>query len=66
MVYFTIHPVHPINTKGRNLKILKSGMMQFKDYLDSKGSDLSSSQEFLKFYALPYMNDPQVDLAIIQ
>jgi hypothetical protein len=31
----------------------------FKDYLNTKGSELSKTEEFLHFYALPYIPSPQ-------
>ena len=33
-------------------------MAQFKKYLDSKGVQLSQNQELLKYFALPYINNP--------
>lgn len=30
----------------------------FKKYLDSKGSELSKANEFLAYYALPYIPNP--------
>ena len=32
--------------------------MDFKKYLDSKGSELSKANEFLAYYALPYIPNP--------
>ncbi len=33
-------------------------MAEFKIYLDSNGSDLAKTSEFLPFYALPYIKNP--------
>ena len=33
-------------------------MQVFKSYLESRGSDLAKSNEFLHFYALPYIKKP--------
>ena len=33
-------------------------MDQFKKYLESKGTILSGNQELLKFFALPYVDNP--------
>jgi hypothetical protein len=30
----------------------------FRNYLDTKGADLSKTSEFLHFYALPYVQRP--------
>lgn len=56
MVYFAIFPGHPINPQARDCV----DMGEFKAYLDSKGARFSSSPEFLPFYALPYVKNPQV------
>ena len=33
-------------------------MMDFKNYLESRGNDLSKTSEFLHYYSLPYMAKP--------
>jgi hypothetical protein len=33
-------------------------MNSFKHFLETKGSDLSKTNEFLPFYALPYVQNP--------
>jgi len=33
-------------------------MDQFKKYLDTKGGQLSSNQDLLKYFALPYIDNP--------
>lgn len=32
--------------------------MAFKNFLDTKGAELSKTSEFLQFYALPYVQNP--------
>ena len=39
-------------------------MEAFRRYLDSKGADLSDTNEFLNFFALPYMPKPQEHKAL--
>lgn len=34
------------------------GQKEFKKYLDSKGGELSKANEFLAYYALPYIPNP--------
>lgn len=65
-IYFVIYLKHPnINTPANphmpnkrladieyEFKMLQS---DFKNYLDSKGSELSKANEFLAYYALPYI-----------
>ena len=60
MVYFAVYPVHPINPNAGDFEALRKEIEQFKYYLDSKGSELSSLSEFLPFYALPYIKNPHV------
>lgn len=51
--------MHPINPqRSSNEKELKKELNAFKGFLDTKGSDLSKTSEFLQFYALPYVNNP--------
>ncbi len=59
-VYFAVFPVHPVNPSAGNPDILKTEVENFKAYLDSRGTELSSLAEFLPFYALPYIKNPQV------
>jgi len=60
MVYFTIFPIHPVNTKGRDIEGLKREISCFKNYIETKGSEHSSPPEFLPFFALPYIKNPDV------
>ena len=34
-------------------------MEYFKEYLDTRGAELSKTSEFLHYYALPYISKPQ-------
>ena len=54
-IYFAIFPVHPNNPQGNNEKELRKELQAFKVFLDTKGSELSKTSEFLQFYALPYV-----------
>jgi hypothetical protein len=49
--------VHPINPQ-QSEKQLKIELNAFKNFLDTKGSELSKTSEFLPFYALPYVGNP--------
>ena len=58
-IYFAIFPVHPNNPQAHNNeKELRKELMAFKIFLDTKGSELSKTSEFLQFYALPYVSNP--------
>lgn len=63
-IYFVVYVVHPYNTKNRTLpqavqeKELKREQAEFKQFLDTKGADLSKTSEFLAYYALPYIPNP--------
>ena len=39
-------------------KELKKEQADFKQFLDTKGADLSKTSEFLAYYALPYIPNP--------
>ena len=60
-VYFAIHPCHQATgrqgSKESASRYLKN-MEEFKDYLDSQGSHFSGSEEFLAYFALPYIPNP--------
>jgi hypothetical protein len=65
-IYFVIFTFHPQSQKAGTKqkselvkeKELKKAQADFKTYLDTAGSDLSKTSEFLAFYALPYIPDP--------
>lgn len=54
------HPnIHPKNiTQEAAERELAEAQSEFKKYLDSKGSELSKANEFLAYYALPYIPNP--------
>ena len=37
---------------------LRRELAAFKQYLDTRGADLSKTSEFLQYYALPYVHNP--------
>jgi len=63
-IYFVVFIKHPnIVRTGDVDKIspdieFKQGQLDFKKYLDSKGTELSKANEFLAYYALPYIPNP--------
>ena len=59
-VFFSIFPLHPLNRAAKaNLDSeFKTRMEIFKDFLNTKGSELSKTEEFLHFYALPFIPNP--------
>ncbi len=57
-IYFVIFINHIYNqnqNKAKSEKDLKKEQNDFKQYLDTKGAELSRTSEFLAFYALPYI-----------
>lgn len=55
-MYFLIYSIHP-SLKSR-ASIPEEEIVAFKEYLDSKGADLAKTNEFLEFYALPFVKKP--------
>ncbi|KAI0215308.1 LisH domain-containing protein ARMC9 [Lamellibrachia satsuma] len=57
-IYFAIHPLK----KGEKVthEDVEAGMANFKTYLETQGSSLSQTTEFLPFYALPFVPNPKV------
>lgn len=58
-VYFAIYPLLYKNSFTNNNTTLKQSMAEFKQYLEQKQNDLSKHNEFLEYYALPYIPNPQ-------
>lgn len=56
-IYFLIYPIHPLFKTSQFLD--KNTVLKYKKYLESKGSELSKTNEFLPYYALPYIQKPQ-------
>lgn len=69
-IYFAIYPVHSISKKQvictclvdikDKKSTLEAGMMRFRKFIETKGSDLSNTPTFLPFYALPFVGDPSI------
>lgn len=62
-VLFAIFPLHPIKRGQRliedsDIAEFKKSIEEFKEFLNTKGAELSRSEEFLHFYALPYIPSP--------
>jgi len=60
-LYFVVYIFHPYNNQNfreRSEQELKAEQVDFKNYLDSRGAELSKTSEFLAFYALPYIQNP--------
>ena len=56
-IYFLIYNIHPMIRKSKVID--KNSIAFFKYYLDNRGADLSKTGEFLQYYALPYIPNPQ-------
>ena len=58
-IYFVIYTKHP-NIKAAKTDELQftTAQSEFKQFLDSKGFELSKANEFLAYYALPYIPNP--------
>ena len=53
-VYFAIYPLHPVNASPEPAGIGPS-MAAFKAFLETDGSHLATTPEFLAYYAMPYV-----------
>ena len=64
MIYFAVFPIHPCNSNvfinQPSLNDLSLEMSAFKEFLETRGSNLSKTSEFLPYYALPYIKHPSV------
>ena len=59
-IYFAIFPLlYNANNKKTERTASKASMEEFKQFLEKKQSDISRSSEFLPYYALPYIPNPQ-------
>ncbi len=58
-IYFTIFPIHPVTGKASAEKEFSKASKEFKAFLETRGSDLSKTNEFLAYYALPYVTNPR-------
>ena len=60
-IYFVVYIYHPYNNQNyrqQSQSELNIEQADFKDFLDSRGSELSKTSEFLAYYALPYIANP--------
>lgn len=57
-LYFVAFSIHPINPKPGNT-VNKEELLNFKLYLDTKGSDFAQTTEFIQYYAFPYVPNPK-------
>lgn len=57
-IYFAIYPALPENEGRVGDGDLARELSAFKVFLDTKGSELSQTSEFLPYYALPYVQNP--------
>ena len=61
-IYFYIYPIHPSIKKSTTIS--KDSVEKFKNYLETRGSSLSKTNEFLQYYALPYIPKPHEHQAL--
>merc|ERR1712193_560872 len=55
-LYFAVYPM--IDEEHRQSPV-EASMQEFKNYLETKGADLSQTTEFVAYYALPYVPNPK-------
>lgn len=58
-IYFTVYPIHPSTGWASNTKEFAKAWKEFKAFLDDRGAELSKTNEFLAYYALPYVSNPK-------
>ena len=58
-VYFAIYPSLYRDSKINCNKTIQESMNEFKTFLEKKEYEISKTPEFLSYYALPYVNNPQ-------
>ena len=58
-VYFAIYPLLYRDSEINCNKSIQETMEEFKEFLEKKDSDYSKSNEFLSYYALPYVQNPK-------
>jgi len=61
-VYFAVFPVHPLNPERGDKNLLANEMQDFKHFIEKESTQLAKTSEFLSFYALPYVDDLEVNL----
>lgn len=59
-IYFAIYPLlYSIDNKKHSQSLAKEAMDEFKVFLEKKQSNVHRASEFLPYYALPYIPNPQ-------
>ena len=58
-IYFAIYPLLYRDSEINCNKTIQETMEEFKEFLEKKDSDYSKSNEFLSYYALPYVQNPK-------
>ena len=58
-IHFATWPLTQANTGEIDVFSLSSRMKAFKHYLETKGAALAKQGEFLAYYALPYVTEPE-------
>jgi len=58
-IYFAIYPLLYRDSEINCNKTIQETMDEFKEFLEKKDSDYSKSNEFLSYYALPYVQNPK-------
>jgi hypothetical protein len=56
-VHFAIWPIHPANP-ARNRALLDGAMSVFRAYTEASSAELARNPEYLAFYALPFVPNP--------
>ena len=64
MTYFTIFPIHPINAK-HDKKSFSERLNEYKKYMEERKDDISKINEFLIYFAFPYIENPMVSLVML-
>ena len=58
-VYFALYPLLYRDSEINCNKTIQETMEEFKIFLEKKDNDYSKSNEFLSYYALPYVQNPK-------
>ncbi|KAJ3061756.1 LisH domain-containing protein armc9, partial [Quaeritorhiza haematococci] len=59
-IYFAVFPIHgSVGPVAARKQSLPHTMSTFKTFLETRGSEISKTTQFLPYYALPYVPDPR-------